>query len=299
MLDSDWELYPQSLERLAALIGGLPAGVRIIRSRLEMDGGAISPGVMPDGVTDYHGRLRWLEQIAVTGATSDAGHCMHRDVLAAGNYYTDRRGAIETLWELDLAQREPSLWVDDVLGRQHLDAVNSHTREASAARLVGRLVAEAPDQRWMAETMLHRHGGELERYAPRYRSWLLEMAAREALLAGDRRAGIRHTRAAAQAGSAGAQVWATLALGVIGPRTLARAKLAGRTLAFAADPGRERGWLTATTAHRRGPSPTPGLFATRSYSCSARWRAPSSRARSRCTSYARSEPPATVCTRWR
>ena len=43
MLDSDWELLPHSLDRLRALIGELPHGVRMIRSRLQWDDGAVSP----------------------------------------------------------------------------------------------------------------------------------------------------------------------------------------------------------------------------------------------------------------
>jgi glycosyltransferase involved in cell wall biosynthesis len=230
MVDSDWELLPHTLARLRKLIAGLPSGVRIIRSRLQRDDGQIDPTIVPNGVTDYHGRLAWLEALAVEGASSDAGHCIHRGVFETTNYFGDRRGATETLWETNLARRESSLWVYDILGRQHTDASNSHTRDASASRLIPRLLGEAPDALWMAETMLSEHGAELARYAPHYRRWLLESAALQAFLAGDRRAGIRHTGAARRAGSAGAQLWITLGLGVLGPRALAHAKLAGRRL---------------------------------------------------------------------
>jgi hypothetical protein len=230
MVDSDWELLPHTLARLRKLIAELPSGVRIIRSRLQRDDGQIDPTILPNGVTDYHGRLAWLEALAVEGASSDAGHCIHRGVFETTNYFGDRRGATETLWETNLARRESSLWVSDVLGRQHTDASNSHTRDASASRLIPRLLEEAPDALWMAETMLSEHEAELARYAPHYRRWLLESAALQAFLAGDRRAGIRHTGAARRAGSAGTQLWITLGLGVLGPRALARAKLAGRRL---------------------------------------------------------------------
>jgi hypothetical protein len=58
-----------------------------------------------------------------------------------------------------------------------------------------------------------------------------------AFLAGERRKGVRHTWAAVRAGSNGAKVWGTLALGMLGPRALAYAKLAGR---------RWRGWRDTT-----------------------------------------------------
>ena len=228
MVDSDWELFPQSLARLRALIDELPPDVRIIRSRLRWDDGSLSPAVMPaERVTDYRGRLRWLEAVALQGGSSDAGQCVHRSVFETTSYFNDRRGAVESLWELDLARREASLWVSDVLGAQHVDAVNSATRDASA-RLIPRLLDEAPDVRWMAATMLSGHGTELERDAPHYRAWLLNSAALESFLAGDRRAGVRYSWSAARAGAAGPKLAATLALGLLGPGVLARSKLAGR-----------------------------------------------------------------------
>lgn len=229
MLDSDWEFVPGALDRLRELIAELPSGVRMIRSRLRWDDGSVSPSVLPTSVTDYHGRLRWLEAQWLDGGSSDAAHCIHRDVFARTSY-PERRGGIEMKWETDVSRREPSLWVPDVLGLQHTDAANSATREVEAKRLMPRLIEEAPDLLWMAETMLCDHGSELERYAPSYRRWLIESAAAEALLSGDRRAAVRHCFEARRAGSTRRKVWPVLALGLIGPGALARAKVYGRQL---------------------------------------------------------------------
>jgi hypothetical protein len=228
VLDSDWELVPSALARLHTLIGQLPPGVKIIRSRIEWDDGQVSPGIMPEGITDYRGRLLWLESLAVSGVGSDAGHCIHRSVFESTNYFTDRRGAMETLWELNLARRERSLWVPDVLIRQHADAPNSYTRDASARRLVPRLLREAPDQLWMAETMLAEHGVELARWAPHYQSWIMESAALEAFLSGQRLTGLRYAWADVRAGGARPRMLGAVVLGVLGARPLARAKAAGR-----------------------------------------------------------------------
>jgi glycosyltransferase involved in cell wall biosynthesis len=225
MLDSDWELTPGSLDRLRALIDQLPIGVRIIRSRLRWDDGTVSPAVMPTAhITNYHGRLEWLEVLATEGGSSDAGHCMHRAVLEEVNYPADRRGSIFTLWETNLALREPSLWTSEVLGLQHVDGPGSVTRDAT----IDRLLREAPDQLWVAEEMLAKHGSELARIAPHYRRWLLEAAAREAYLAGHRRKGLRHTWAAVRAGASAPKLAATLLLGVTSARALAGVKVAGR-----------------------------------------------------------------------
>jgi Glycosyl transferase family 2 len=228
LLDSDWELFPHSLGRLREVIDELPPGVHIIRSRLQADDGSLQPGFMPTGITGYRERLQWLEELTIRRVSSDAGHCIHRSVFDGTNFFADRRGAMEGLWETNLAKRERSLWLPDILGKQHADAPNSHSRDADPARLIPRLLLEAPDDLWMAETMLAEHGTELARLAPRTRRSLIERAAAQAFLTGDRRRGVHHTWSAARAGSRQFELWITLALGFVGPRALAYAKLARR-----------------------------------------------------------------------
>ncbi len=228
LIDSDWELLPGSLARLRELIGTLPSGVRMIRSRLRLDDGTISPSILPDGVTDYHGRLRWLEAVALDGGPSDAMHCVHRDVYRSGSYFHARRGIFESVWETNLARHEPSLWVADVLGLEHTDAANGTTREWDPRRMIPRLRQEGADISWQVALMLSEHGAELERHAPRYRRDLLRRLALESLMAGDRRAGVRHTRAALACSAGDRELWTTLALGLLGARPLAAAKVASR-----------------------------------------------------------------------
>jgi Glycosyl transferase family 2 len=236
ILDSDWELVEHSLARLAELIEAIPPDVHIIRSRLRADDGSLQPGIVPSGITDYHARLRWCDAVTAAGVASDAGHCMHRSVFEVENFIDDRRGAVETLWELNLARRERSLWVSDVLGLQHTDAANSHTRDVDPQRMIARLRREAPDELWMAETLLGEHASELSRYAPRYERALEESAARQGFLAGDRRAGVSHTLAAQRLGPViNPKLWATLLLGLVGPWALVYAKVGGR---------RGRAWLS-------------------------------------------------------
>lgn len=229
LLDSDWALTPTALARLREIIEEMPTDLRIIRSRLRYDDGQISPGVTLDGVVDYESRIRWCEQVAAAGAASDAGHCVHRDVFGRHPYIDDRRGAVETLWELDVARDEPSLWVGDILGLAYTDAANSHVREVDGGRLIPRLRAEAADTQWMVETLLSRHGTVLARLAPHYAYALQESGALQAFLAGSRTAGVRLTLAAARGGvGSRVKLAGTLALGMLGPGAVARAKLLGR-----------------------------------------------------------------------
>lgn len=228
IVDSDWELCPDALTHLRGVIDRLPDDIHIIRSRLRCDDGSLQPAIMPVEITGYRERLQWMEEVAVHGGSSDAGHCMHRSVLASTNYFVDRRGAMELLWETDLARRESSLWVTDVLGVQHTDAPNSHSRDRQVGRVIDRLLREAPDALWMAETMLAEHGNELAAYAPHVRLSVIEGAATQAFLTGERRRGMRHLRTAMQSGASSPKPWVTLGLGLVGPRALAWAKVAGR-----------------------------------------------------------------------
>lgn len=222
VLDSDWELMPGALTRLKEIIDARPPEVRIIRSRLQADTGELQPGVLPSGVTGYEGRLQWCNAVDSAGASSDAGHCIHRSVVERENFISDRRGGVETLWELDVARWAPTLWVPDVLGVQHADAVNSHTRDHDARRLVPRLLQEAPDMQWTTETLLERHREGLERFAPHYGMSVEKYAGHSAFLAGDRMAGVRHTvRVMRRRSARDPALWLTLVLGLIGPRALA------------------------------------------------------------------------------
>lgn len=231
MVDSDDELVPGALGRLQQVIAALPPGVGVIRSRVRRDDGSLSPGVLPEStVTDYEDRLRWCDAIYRTGAGSDAGHCIHRSVFAQVPLFADRRGAQEPLWELRVAQATRSLWIEDVLGLVHADAANSHGRGAVVAEAVPRLLSEAPDSLWMAETLLREHGGALRRVAPHYRGYLLENAADHAFLANERRRGLRHAVASIRAGRPVGRALATAGLGMISPRALAYGKVAARRM---------------------------------------------------------------------
>src|SRR5690349_8432002 len=77
VVDSDWELYPHTLERLRELIETRPPGVRAIRSRLQWDDGRITPHFMPREPIGYEGRIRWVEE----EGGWDAGRCIKREVF--------------------------------------------------------------------------------------------------------------------------------------------------------------------------------------------------------------------------
>ena len=217
IVDSDWELMPGALARLREIIGTLPEGIRVVRSRLVWDDGGVTPKFTPAEPIGYEGRIRWAE--------AEGGHdsvtCMHRSALEKTPFPADRRGAMESLYELDLAGNETSLCVDDVIGKEHTDAANSWLRSATAAELVPRLLAEAPDMLWMAETTLQRHGAALRREGPSQYVTMLRVAAVQAFLLGKRRQGARYALAVLRRKPLEPLAWVTLVLGLFGAGAVA------------------------------------------------------------------------------
>jgi len=226
VVDSDWELLPDSLARLREAIERLPEGVRVVRFRLLWDDGRVTPTFVPAEPFGYEGRIRWAEE----EGGNDAGRCIRADVFETTPYIADRRGAIETLFELDLARAETTLVLDEVLGLEHSDAPNSWMRNVNAAELLPRLRAEAPDMLWMAETTLERHGEALRRWGPRQYADLQRVAAVQSFLLGRRREGNRHALRALRTRPGAPLAWVTLLLGPLGPSAVGRGTLVLRRL---------------------------------------------------------------------
>lgn len=227
VVDSDDELMPVALERLRAIIARLPPEVKALRSRQLHDDGRITPSVVPDGPYGYEGRIRWAE----SEGGQDAARCLHRSVFEASPYIDGRRGAMETLFELNLSETTTSVCVEDVLTRVHSDAPHSWLRSDRAADLLPRLQREAPDMLWMAETTLERHGAALRRFGPRQHATVLRIASTQSFLLGRRRLGARYALRALWHRPVDPTGWVTLVLGLLGPRVVSRGAVAHRRLA--------------------------------------------------------------------
>lgn len=226
IVDSDWELLPGALERMREIVSDLPEGVRAVRTRLIWDDGRVTPLFTPEEPISYEGRIRWAE----AEGGNDATHCVHRSVFETTPLFADRRGAMETLYELELASRETMLYVDDVLGHEHTDAPNSWLRSAAIDELVPRLFSDAPDMLWMAETTLSRHGAALRRDGPNQYTTILRVASVQSFLLGKRRAGTHYAIAALRRRPLELQAWVTLALGLVGSSAVAYGTVALRRL---------------------------------------------------------------------
>ncbi len=226
VLDSDWVLYPDALGRLKAIIADLPPDVLAVRSRIDADNGLVIPHFMPDGVVGYLERIRWADE----EGGWDSLACMHQEAFARVPYMSDRRGTVEELYELDLAQQVRSIYVPDVLGHQFFDAENSYLRSARPGVVIPQLLGDAPDLLWMAETVLERHGPALRDHGPRQYGVMLKLATSRAFLAGDRRKGWRYARRTLRRDPADPVMWLTVLIGALSPRLLAYVSLGFRFL---------------------------------------------------------------------
>src|SRR6476469_5756316 len=204
-----------------------PRGGRVLRSRQVHDDGHITPSFVPDGPYGYEGRIRWAE----AEGGNDAARCLARAVFADTPYIDGRRGAMETLFELNLAERETSICVEEVTTKVHADAPDSWLRAASAADVVPRLQREAPDMLWMAETVLERHGDALQRWGPHQYVTVLRIGATQAFILGQRRLGARYALRALRRKPFAPAAWITLLLGLLGPAATARGAVAYRRFA--------------------------------------------------------------------
>lgn len=232
-LDSDWELLPGALWRLDEIIAGLPPGVRVVRSRLLWDDGRVTPTVVPDRPLTYVDRIEWVER----EGGFDAARCIHRDVFETTPYFRDRRGAMETLFELNLARNETTLVVADTLTKMYTTASNSYLRSVDRRELIPRLLRDAPDMLWMSETTISNHGPALREHGPRQHRIILRVATVSAFLCGERRRGVLAAWRYLKTTATDVMLWGTLVLGLFGPRAVAYGTLAQRRLAAV----RERG----------------------------------------------------------
>jgi hypothetical protein len=227
ILDSDWELEPYALSRMRATIEQTPDEVRVLWFRMRWDDGTILPSTLPAGIVGYEDKLAWWN----TTAVSDAVRCVRREIFEATPYHPHRRGAMDTLYELELARNELAVYSEEVLSLQHSDAANSWLRAADPAALIPRLKQEAPDMLWMSETTLMRHGAALARFAPSVRLVLWRTAAVQAFILGQRRRGLSHAVAALRAAPRDVSLWATIVAGIAGPWVMLQAIVLDRRVA--------------------------------------------------------------------
>jgi glycosyltransferase involved in cell wall biosynthesis len=217
-LDSDWELFPISLQRLFELTCSLDRSIIGVRARQILDTGFISPPFIPKKpIIDYIGRIKYME----IGGGYDVLGCYRREVFERVITYPDRKGGSGTVFleVLNLHQQGLMLHVEDVLCKQYTDAPNSVTRGNVKTR-VKNLKKSAPDMLWMYEEAMRLHGEALRMYGPNQYLNLQKKIALQYFYLGKRGQGLETLMKYLRKKPFDLLTWATLCFGLVGPEII-------------------------------------------------------------------------------
>ncbi len=218
-LDSDHGLREGALENLHRRTREAPPEVGLVGSRYLWDTGVVTPAHVPEGVVDYAGRIRWVD---AEGGT-DYLACYRRELYGPVRWHADRRGPLDTLFQLDLARATKARYDADVIALEYSDATNSQTRSRGfkGART---LMSYAPDMAWQFDEILRVHGDALREHAPRTWMDLVRTAGMFHFIAGDRVGGARLLARYLSRAPTSKRGWGVLALGLVDRRLLAWAR---------------------------------------------------------------------------
>jgi glycosyltransferase involved in cell wall biosynthesis len=213
-LDSDWILFPHSLQKLFDITNSLNKCVVGVRARQVWDTGFISPPFVPKDPIDYIGRIKYVE----AGGGYDVLGCYRKEMIDKVTFYPERLGGYgtELLAVLNMHQQGLMLCIVDILCMQYTDAQNSVTRAVMKDR-VNNLRKFAPDMLWMYEETLRLHGNALREYGPNQYLSLFRNIALQNFYLGNRMLGLKSLLKYLQKKPFDFISWITLSLGLLGP----------------------------------------------------------------------------------
>jgi glycosyltransferase involved in cell wall biosynthesis len=188
MLDSDHELLPGALDRLASHITSLGPEVGIVGARYQWDTGLATPVRLPDQTIDYQGRIEWASLPDSIG--TDYLCCISRNVRENVTWSTERSGAVDRLFHLDAARVAQASFLPDCLALQRSDGAFSHSRGDPQYLLACRL-REATGAVAVCGQILRTHGEALRRWGLPQLAVTYKMGILSAALAGQRALALR------------------------------------------------------------------------------------------------------------
>jgi glycosyltransferase involved in cell wall biosynthesis len=181
MLDSDHELLPGALERLALHIATLPPAVGIVGARHRWDTGGVTPARLPEETIDYRGRIEWASLPDSIG--TDYVCCVSRHVRQNVAWSTERSGAVDALFQLDAARVAQASFLPDCLALQRSDGAFSHSR-GDAQYLLASRVRDAAGGVAVCRQILLVHGDAMRRWGRPLLAHIYKMGVLYAVLAG-------------------------------------------------------------------------------------------------------------------
>jgi glycosyltransferase involved in cell wall biosynthesis len=214
-LDSDDELLPGALARMAEIIRGPGAGADRLAFMYRRDDGGVSPSPpLRDEFLDYPASLRALEGRRYF----DFLQCTRRSTFAALRW-PEWKYAGHVLYLTDFSQRFRTYSSSEFLAIVHTDAPErmSWQRRKPQAGLQSALeLGEEMD------LILARHGAALAIHAPHTLRRFQRVRASYHFLAGQRVEGVRQSLRCLREAPHSAETWLQLATGLAGPALFAR-----------------------------------------------------------------------------
>lgn len=220
-LDSDEELLPGALGRIAQVVDELDAGVARAGFMYRYDTGATTPDPAPrDETVGYDGFIAWLGR---TTGPKDFLPCTRRDTFAQFRYPTGRRFGV--VYHLDFSRDWRTRFVPEVValaktqipGRNTVSPADRMLRDAASAAAVG-------------EAMMADHADAAEAADAAGFCYLAAGAARWSFLAGRRSTGLRYALRCLRHQPFSAKLWVLLTAGLCGSRAVAWSLVRSRAL---------------------------------------------------------------------
>ena len=219
-LDSDDILLPGALQKIWAEAVNCPAEIAQLGFLFDREDGRLSPEPIPqECVLDYIGYMKFRNDLVL----SDWVQCTRRSTFDFVKFPDSR--AYESPYLLDFTQKYMIRLIPETVGFKYLDSANRIT-SSSGREKVNKIVRDAPEHLAAAEYLLARHGTTLRKYAPRRYHVFRKMQLLFSFLAGQRWKGSKLSIEYVSSYPGDLSGWVIWMAGLIGPRTLAKVRLA-------------------------------------------------------------------------
>ncbi len=187
-LDSDHELLPGAIQKMAELAQRVAGDVDILGGRYRWDTGTLSPVVVPTGVIDYRGRIEYASRPDSIGM--DYLYAISRRVRCLVRYEPLRSSVPDALFQLDLARVGRAAFTGEILALEKSCSEHSWTRGNAQARWARRR-QDARDGITAIKLIEKRHGAELRQWGRPMLSGILAAGTLFAVMTGRRALAVR------------------------------------------------------------------------------------------------------------
>lgn len=217
-LDSDDEMTPGALGRLAERCRQAAADVGVIGATYRIDTGLTEPyPPLPEGPFGLAEDLQWLNR----QERADYLHVIRREVMETTELPAPRGSG--TLFELDVFDHWRKDISQEIAGIVHTDVANRMIGKGKGFS-VESMSFRAAQAAMMYERVIEKYGERLRRHAPRFLANTHRHAGLMHMIAGHRLRGARHLGPYLLRRPADVKAWGVFLSGLIGPVALTWAR---------------------------------------------------------------------------